>query len=71
LLLVLAATTVTGIMMTTDAFWGAQWIEDLHEILANFTIGLVLLHVAGVLFASFEHGENLVAAMITGRKRAG
>jgi cytochrome b len=70
LLLALAATVVTGVMMTTDAFWGAQWVEDLHGILANVTVGLVLLHVAGVLFASFEHGENLVAAMVTGRKRA-
>jgi cytochrome b len=70
LLAMLAATCATGFMMTTDAFWGAKWIEDVHEILANLTVALIVLHVLGVLAASFEHGENLMRAMITGRKRA-
>ncbi len=69
LLLLLAATGMTGYLMTTDAFWGAKWIEEVHEAFADLTVGLVIVHVLGILFASFENGENLVKAMITGRKR--
>ncbi|MBV1796385.1 cytochrome b/b6 domain-containing protein [Siccirubricoccus sp. G192] len=69
LLALLAGVAATGFMMTTDAFWGAQWVEDLHEGLVNMMLVLIALHVAGVLFASFEHGENLIRAMFTGRKR--
>jgi len=69
LLAMLAGTCITGYMMTTDAFWGAKWLEHVHEVLANLTVALIVLHVFGVLLASFEHRENLVKAMITGRKR--
>ena len=31
LLGMLIAISATGFMMTADAFWGAQWVEDLHE----------------------------------------
>jgi cytochrome b len=69
LMAMLAATSATGYMMTTDAFWGAEWVEEVHETLANLTVGLIAFHVLGVLIASFEHRENLVKAMITGEKR--
>ncbi|HWK79993.1 MAG TPA: cytochrome b/b6 domain-containing protein [Thermomicrobiales bacterium] len=70
LLVMIAGIAATGFAMTTDAFWGSQWVEDLHKGLVYTTIGLIVLHVAGVIFSSLEHGENLVKAMVTGRKRA-
>lgn len=60
---------VTGWMMGLDAFWGADWLETLHETAANVLIALVALHVGGVLWTSVKHGENLVVAMVTGCKR--
>jgi cytochrome b len=70
LLATLIVLCITGILMTTDAFWGVQWIDDLHNYTSTFALVLVGLHVGGVIISSIEHRENLVLAMVTGWKRA-
>ena len=49
---------------------GGHWMEDAHEALANLLLGLVLVHIAGVLVSCVLHRENLVRSMLTGYKLA-
>ena len=45
-----------------------HWMEDVHEAVADLVLAFVLFHIAGVLVSSLVHGENLVRAMINGKK---
>ncbi|EIC19530.1 cytochrome b/b6 domain-containing protein [Thiorhodovibrio frisius] len=45
-------------------------LEETHEVFANVTLALILIHVVGVLASSLLHRENLIGGMISGYKRA-
>jgi len=68
LLAVMLAIGVTGYMMTTDAYWGVEWVEEAHEMLVVWAEISVVLHIAAVVFESWRTGVNLPRAMITGKK---
>ncbi|WP_299841311.1 cytochrome b/b6 domain-containing protein [uncultured Paracoccus sp.] len=59
----------TGIMMGSPRFFGVSWVEDMHEILFNWLLFSVILHIAGVIFDTWRTGVPLVRAMIDGKKR--
>lgn len=61
---------LTGWLYTTDRYWGVEWVENLHHTLANGLLALIAMHVVGALYASHRHHENLIAAMVHGRKRS-
>jgi cytochrome b len=62
---------VTGFMMEEiDAFWGEDWVQDLHHGLANILCGLVCLHILGGIYQSIKLKENLLFAMITGKRKS-
>jgi cytochrome b len=70
LLASVALTAASGWLSVTDRYWGVAWVQDVHEALADAMVFLVALHLAGVAHSSRRHRESLVAAMVTGRKRA-
>jgi len=65
-----AAVGMTGWMQTWGVFWGAEWLEELHELLAYGLLAFIGMHVLAALTESFHYRENLIAAMVHGRKRA-
>jgi cytochrome b len=67
MLALVAATGATGVVL---AYREIHVVEELHEALAAGLMVAAAIHLAGVAWESLRHGENLVRAMVTGRKRA-
>ena len=65
----IALISATGYLLTTNSYWGSEGLKEFHEASAYALLALVLAHVTGVVWTSFEHSENLFRAMIIGRKR--
>lgn len=71
----LAIVALLGLtVVVTAAGWatynevGGKWLEELHEGAANVMLAVVGVHVAGVLLSTWLHHDNLIGAMLTGRK---
>lgn len=57
-----------GPLADTRLFLYKDIAEGVHEGATNTALVLVLVHLLGVLYSSLINRENLVRAMITGRK---
>lgn len=69
MLALVLATGVTGWALSGYGHHEAKALEEVHEFLAGSLLAAAAVHVAGVAYESLRHGENLVRAMVTGRKR--
>jgi len=67
LLLLLTGITAASGWATYNEL-GGDWLREVHESIANLMLGLVGVHLVGVLVSSWLHRENLVRAMVTGHK---
>lgn len=81
LLVVLTALVATGVVVlggvvkegplaAVTTFAAGRTAKEVHEFLAFALLGLIALHVAGVVTEGLRTRENLVRAMLTGMKRA-
>ncbi|MBR0692447.1 cytochrome b/b6 domain-containing protein [Bradyrhizobium lablabi] len=68
LLVSLAVSAISGAMQVTVTFFGVWWVEDTHAYSSDAVIILVVLHVVGAVVMGILQRQNLVRAMITGRK---
>src|SRR5512144_491074 len=82
LLVVLAANVITGLLSGEEhgpgglllpliAAPGEEGLGDIHEVLANVIVVLACLHILGVVADWVLTRENLLRAMISGKKMLG
>jgi cytochrome b len=79
LLIGLLATTISGIVLYGAEQAGplagmvpaADWhqLRDIHALVTSVTVGLIFVHVLGALLSAVTRNDDLVGAMLSGRKR--
>ena len=64
----LLALAVTGWMQGLDAYWGEEWLMNVHEWLGDLLLIAAGLHAAAALVMGRIERTRLVKAMVTGVK---
>ena len=56
------------LMLLTHTLWGTTWIDEMHEVVAYFAVGLVAFYVAMVTIVGSGHIEGRLRKMFGGNK---
>ncbi|MGJ8686012.1 MAG: cytochrome b/b6 domain-containing protein, partial [Spongiibacteraceae bacterium] len=56
----------TGYLMVSS---GSESLEDVHELMANAFIIIVLLHIAGIIIHTLKHKDPIGKSIVTGNKQ--
>ncbi len=46
------------LMFLTHTLWGTTWIDEMHEVVAYFAVGLIVFYIAMVGIASSRYIED-------------
>jgi len=68
LLVWLALTGLTGWLNISLSGPTAEILEDIHELLGEFSLLLIAAHITGIIVMSILERQNLAKSMIDGKK---
>ena len=65
---------VLVLLIGLTGYWGVKefygdLMREAHEAISSMALGVVVIHVAAAVIMSFMQKENLVKAMVTGKKQ--
>ncbi len=59
---------ITGWMQGLDAFWGEEWLQKLHEVMADALLLSAGVHAVAAIVMGRVERTRLIKAMVTGVK---
>ncbi|MCX6116840.1 MAG: cytochrome b/b6 domain-containing protein [Proteobacteria bacterium] len=64
----IAALAISGFMMGLDAFWGEEWLENVHNAFSIILQICILAHLLGIAVDSYHFKRKTWMGMITGTR---
>jgi hypothetical protein len=55
-------------ILVTHTLWGTTWIDEMHEVVAYFVIGLVAFYSAIVGIASIQYIDERLGRLVRASK---
>lgn len=52
------------------SFEASRTLAEIHQLVFNIILGLAAVHIAAILFYLLAKRDNLIVAMLTGKRRA-